>query len=434
MKKDKIDSQFASSMINAMTGIGGAGDSRTAGTFAYGPQIDQYQANSLYNTTWIGRKVVDIPAEDMTKHWREILIPDADPAIIKTILDTEKQLHIKTRVLTAIKWARLFGGSLLLLGVRDGKDLREPLDVNAVKQGDLEFVQVLDRHRVGTQGTNTWNPFSENYLDPMYYSIFGTDVHHSRIIKFIGLEPTYETISLYGYFGISVLQPMYETIRDAMQALAGASNLTLKASQDVLKTPQLWDFIGTEDEEKITQRFALMQAQRSMLNMLILDDGESFESTAATFSGLDNVLDKLLSMVAGSSGIPATKFFGQAPVGFNATGESDMRNYYDDIRSGQENMLRPRLEVLDDIMVRSSIGVMPDDYSFEFNNLSQPTMKEESEIDDKHLDKLKKLWEIGVPEEVLLKDAMEMGLSKNLTEETLSELSEEPEIDEGTFD
>ncbi len=429
MEKNKLDSEFASSLINAMTGTGGAGDSRTAGLFAYGPQVDQYQANALYHSSWFARKIVDIPADDMVKHWREFHIQDADPSVIEVIKKTEKQLHIKSRVLTAIKWARLFGGSLLILGVRDNADLREPLNVDAIGFGDLEFVQVLDKHRVGTQETNTWNPFSADYLEPMFYNIYGSDVHHSRVIKFIGLEPTYETLPLCGYFGTSVLQPMYETLRDATQALAAASNLTLKASQDVLKTPQLWDLVGTTDEEKINKRFSLMQAQRSILNMLVLDSGEEFESVTTTFSGLDNVLDKLLSMVVGAGDIPATRFFGESPAGMNATGESDMRNYYDRIHSDQENMLRSKLEILDDVMLRSSLGGIPDEYSFEFCNLNQPTQAEEAEIEDKQLDKLGKLFDIGVPTEVLLKDALEMGLSKNLTEEIIDEMSAEPDFD-----
>lgn len=431
MERKKIDSDYASAMVNALTGTGTESDSRTAGKFTYGPIMDQVQAGALYSSTWMGRKIVDIPAEDMVKHWREFDIADSDPSVIKTIRDVEKKLHIKSRVLTAIKWARLFGGSLLIMGVRDGLPLDQPLELNSVGEGDLDFVQVLDMHRVGAQGMNTWNPFSEDFLEPLHYNIFGSLVHHSRVIKFIGLQPTYETISTYNYFGMSVLQPMYETIRDAMQGLAGASNMTMKASQDVLKTPQLWDFVGTNEESKISQRFALMQKQRSMLNLLVLDKDESFESVSTTFSGLDNVLTALLDQVVGASGIPRTKFFGDSPRGMNATGESDMRNYYDEIRNGQENILRPKLEALDEVFIRSAIGDMPESYSFTFNNLFQSTPQEQAEIDDKNLDKLKKLWDVGVPIDVLLRDAIEMKLSKNLTEESLVEILEdnEPEPD-----
>jgi len=426
MEKTKLDSGYASAIMNSTTGTGGAGDARTAGSFGFGPILGYQEAAALYSSVWFASKIVNIPAEDMTKHWRTHDITDADPSLIQTVKLTEKKLHVKERVLTAIKWGRLFGGSLLLLGVRDDKELSEHLDVETIGQGDLEFLQVVDRYQVGVQETNTWTPFSESYLEPEYYNIFGSIVHRSRVIKFIGKQPTYLTLPVCNYFGESVLQDLYETLRDAMQGLAGASNLTLKANQDVLKTPQLWDLVGTPEEGKINKRFALMQAQRSLLNMLVLDSGEEFESIATTFSGLEGVLDKLLDMVVGSSNIPATRFFGQAPQGMNATGEGDMRNYYDMIASQQENSLRPKLEALDDVLIRSALGDMPESYGFTFNNLNQPTQKEERENKGVDLDNLKKLWEIGVPEEVLLKDALEMGLSKNLTMDLIKELAEDP--------
>lgn len=40
-------------------------------------------------------------------------------------------------------------------------------------------------------------------------------------------------------------------------------------------------------------------------------------------------LDRFLQIVSGAADIPAIRLLSQSPAGMNATGESDLRNYYD---------------------------------------------------------------------------------------------------------
>ena len=60
--------------------------------------------------------------------------------------------------------------------------------------------------------------------------------------------------------------------------------------------------------------------------------------------------------------MPATsrwlRLFDQSPVGQNATGESDLRNYYDwPSQANRKGALREPLELLLDIMCRSELGM-----------------------------------------------------------------------------
>ena len=80
------------------------------------------------------------------------------------------------------------------------------------------------------------------------------------------------------------------------------------------------------------------------------------------------------------SGVPATKLLGSSSDGMNATGEGDIRNFYDHIKSYQDNFLHERLDYLDRIVAMSTFGSIPQDYGFEFNPLWQPTDKEVAEV------------------------------------------------------
>ena len=80
--------------------------------------------------------------------------------------------------------------------------------------------------------------------------------------------------------------------------------------------------------------------------------------------------------ISGCAGIPYSKVWGVSPSGLNSTGEGDETNYYDRIRSSQNNQLAQPLNYLDQIMVRSAVGEFPKDYDFVWNPLKQPNQVE----------------------------------------------------------
>ena len=71
--------------------------------------------------------------------------------------------------------------------------------------------------------------------------------------------------------------------------------------------------------------------------------------------------------MAGAAEIPATRLFGRSPQGLNATGEADMKNYYERVAQIQESMFRPALDRLLPVLFVSTLGFLPGhlDYVFE---------------------------------------------------------------------
>src|SRR5690606_930445 len=56
------------------------------------------------------------------------------------------------------------------------------------------------------------------------------------------------------------------------------------------------------------------------------DDFQQF--TLQNFTGINDIYESFMLDVSGAAQIPVTKLFGRSPAGFQATGESDLRNYY----------------------------------------------------------------------------------------------------------
>ena len=84
--------------------------------------------------------------------------------------------------------------------------------------------------------------------------------------------------------------------------------------------------------------------------------------------------------MAGAAEIPVTKLFGHSPQGFNSTGESDLRNYYDMIAQSQERSLQPALERLLPVMAISCWGYVPEDLEIVFEPVMTTSPAERAEL------------------------------------------------------
>jgi phage-related protein (TIGR01555 family) len=107
------------------------------------------------------------------------------------------------------------------------------------------------------------------------------------------------------------------------------------------------------------------------VNATLIDTAEEWERKQLTFSGMDGVMSMYLMIAAGAADIPATRLLGRAPAGENATGESDIRNYYDRLQSDQKVRIQPVLSRLDEVLLRHVFGDRDEDIYYEWAPLWQ---------------------------------------------------------------
>lgn len=99
-----------------------------------------------------------------------------------------------------------------------------------------------------------------------------------------------------------------------------------------------------------------------------------------TFTGIPEVMLQIGQQISGAIGVPLVRLFGQSPTGFNSTGESDLRTYYDNVKHDQDSDLRPGMKRLLNVMYESEMGTPPaDDFSFEFKSLWQMTNEQKAQ-------------------------------------------------------
>ena len=115
----------------------------------------------------------------------------------------------------------------------------------------------------------------------------------------------------------------------------------------------------------------------------VINKGDAIHNTQYTFAGLADVYDRIMMDVAGAARTPVTKLFGRSPAGMNATGESDLINYYDYIDGLRETDFRAIIERLLPVLCLSAWGVIPDDLDIDFPPMQTPDAKEVAEITER---------------------------------------------------
>lgn len=420
--------------VNLLNKYGTAQDNSQAYEWQGENLMMDMDLSRYYETNGLFAKIIDEPAKEAFKHGYELGINDKTTSDF--VAKELKRLHWKSKGIEAIKWARLYGGSIIVMMVDDGKGLEEPLDWNAVKR--IEELRVYDRSIVSPDYTSLyhydlnrpWQSTTPKYGMPEYYyvySVFGHFiVHESRcLILKNGCLPERVTNSLYRFWGIPILLKIKQALRESITAHSNANKLLDRCVQAIYKMKDLAQTLEQEDgEEMVLKRLQVIDMARGLLNSLVIDaEGEDYDFKTMTLTGVDEIIDKACQMLSAITSIPQTILWGRSPAGENATGESDFENYYNMVEGDiQEDMLYDNLTTLiDGILLagknRGAINDIPE-YNLEFNPLWSLNEKEQADVDQKKAETEKARAEaaqIYITNQVLTPDEVRNSLKKSET-------------------
>jgi phage-related protein (TIGR01555 family) len=172
-----------------------------------------------------------------------------------------------------------------------------------------------------------------------------------------------------------------DAVKAAGLVSSSIASMIAEAKLDVIKVPGLLEMLSTTvGTERLRERFSFAMAAKSTVNTTLIDGGEEWERIALTFSNMDQVMGMYLNIASGAADIPATRLIGRAPAGENATGESDMRNYYDRLQADQMVRVQPALTRLDEVLIRHALGDRPEEVHYTWKPLWQMTEDQKSQI------------------------------------------------------
>lgn len=383
--------------VNLMNKYGTSQDNSESYSFDREPVIPDMQLTSLYEGNGLFSKIIDTPAEEALKHGFDLNLKNDDlDAFVESALD---DLEWEEKAATAIKWARLYGGAIIVMLIDDGRGLEEPVDWENVRS--IDELRVYERAIVQPDYTSLYmqdfgvrgkpNRASKFGQPEFYYvsSIYGSfTVHESRCLVFRnGVLPEQISNSTYQYWGMPEYVRIRRALRETTTAHSDAVKLLERSVQAVYSMKNLAALLTTDEgENQVLKRLQVIDQARSFLNSIAIDsEGENYDFKTTQFAGVSDVIDSTCNMLSALTNIPQTILFGRSPAGMNATGDADLENYYNFVERIQKLMLKRNLRDLLDVIFRAGVASKEvdeiPDYKLTFNPLWSLSDTEQATVD-----------------------------------------------------
>jgi phage-related protein (TIGR01555 family) len=387
---------------NLITGLNSA---KTAKKRATHHRLDgllsEEELESMFAEDGLAARIVKLLPDDMFREGWEYEFPELDDLKSAEFTDDYDEVFevigAQAKLKLAFYWARLYGGAAILIGVVDGQTMDKPLDPRKIKS--FEKLKILDRTEIEFSRIQfQLDPGMPRYGLPVYYPIkfdagsgVGDEklVHYTRVLEIHGdTLPRKAAATLSAdnrYWGISVLQRAEERLKTLGSSLGSIDQLLDEMSVGKYKIKDLAMLLSApEGKASIQRRVELMDLTRSAFRSQYLDSEEEYSRDSVSFQGIPEVLYIIFMLLSADTGYPITRLFGVSPGGMNATGESDMRNYYDSVRSLQSTELKPILLYI--LHIISEWKKIPEPY-IKFLPLETMNEKEQAELDKLNVDK-----------------------------------------------
>lgn len=383
--------------VNLLNKYGTKQDNSEAYKFEREPVIPDMQLTGLYEGNGLFSKIIDTPAEEALKHGFDLNLKSNEMnAFVDEALD---DLEWDEKATTAIKWARLYGGALIVMLIDDGRGLEEPVDWEHIRS--IDELRVYERSIVQPDyaslyqqdygGKGVGNRVSK-FGQPEYYyvsSIYGSfKVHESRCLVFRnGVLPEQTSNATYLFWGMPEYVRIRRALRETVTAHTDSVKLLERSVQAIYSMKGLASLLTTDDgENQVLKRLQLVDTSRGLLNSIAIDsEGEQYDFKTFQFSGVKDVIDATCNMLSALTNIPQTILFGRSPAGMNATGDSDFESYYNFVEKIQRLMLKRNLRTLLDVVFRAGIAsgdvAEEPDYKLEFKPLWSLSDTEQATVD-----------------------------------------------------
>ena len=364
--------RFDGGYVNMLNRYGAAQDSSSAWQFQSDGIIPDMYLTEQYEGNGLFAKIIDIPAEEAIKHGYNLGLTDTDAETY--ITDRLDYLNWEEKAATAIKWSRLYGGALGVMLIDDGGGIDEPINWRRIK--GIEEIRVYDRACVWPDYSVMYQydipkpnrrgkakSYAPRHGMPEYYyvnSIYGQFwVHTDRCLIFRnGILPERTMQPNYRFWGMPEYIRIKRELRETMTSHSTGVKMLERSVQAVYAMKELAALLAADDGlELVIKRLQTIDQGRYVHNSIAIDaEGESYDFKTIPMAGVKDVIDTTCNMLSAVTNIPQTLLFGRCPAGMNATGKSDLENWYSYIERIQKLNLRRNMQTLLDIIIHAGVN------------------------------------------------------------------------------
>lgn len=358
---------------NELTSIGTEDKVKSFTNYGYSNSTLNYPLwLALYNDSWVFRRAIDKPAQDIVTAGFTIHGKENDYSNVYKEFD-----KFKFDIIQLLQWGALFGGSIAIIlvdGITD-EELSRAIDSKKIR-GKRMRLYVTDRWYGVAPSSETVTRMSDiDFGLPKYYDVYFADgkyirVHHSWVLRYEHrtAPKLIKTGMLQGWGYAEGSHILNEISRDD-QLKCSITSLINKSLIEVIKMSGMRGIFMGQDkgtEDLLYKRLEMVNWGRTYNSLTFLDKDDEYQIHELNgISGLSQLLETNMWLVAASLEMQGI-LFGDLRGGLSQ--ESDaFKRYAVTIKNRAESYARPVYQkLLMFIYIKLGIEETPE---FEFNSL-----------------------------------------------------------------
>lgn len=336
------------------------------------------------------RAPAETTADEMTREW--IKFTGASEAESEELKATCTQFGVQGICRQAVLNDSYFGRAQIYIDI-DGQDTpdkrNKPLlvDKESVEKGGigpslkgkLNGFKSIEPIWSTPQAYNSNDPTKPDFYTPDSWYVMGVNTHATRLLTLIS-RPLPDILKpAYNFSGMSMSQLIEPYVVRWLKTVDSVNRLLSNFSTSVILTD-----LGSQLQDNgkaLLDRLRLMTLTRDNRGILALNKAsEEFAQNNIPLGGLADLQMQALEHMAFPTHIPLMKLTGQAPGGLGATGEGEIKVWYDHVGAQQEVFLQSPLSTMLNVVQLHLWGKINPKIGFEFVPLDTPTDKEMSEM------------------------------------------------------
>src|SRR4030065_456994 len=206
--------QFLDTLQNLVPTLGRYSKDKAASSEFGTLAITDAELTAIHESGGIGGKVIDCVADDLTRKWRTVTIPDEDS---KPFYDLEAALNAQQVIGDLVRWSRLYGGAVVVVEIDGDDPAQELIESTLSPVKPITRLRALGRHELSGANRGRTTGRAASYL----VSGTGETFHPSRVLGPLdGIPRTITGLYSARGFGERILKGVYHSLGAAAPAAA----------------------------------------------------------------------------------------------------------------------------------------------------------------------------------------------------------------------
>ncbi len=374
----EFKSEVEDAYSNALLGIGGADKVEKYTSYGFSNNTLNFTYwLALYNHSWVFRRVIDKPSEDMVRQGLNIISEhNKNEEIIRRFNKLKSQFTL------LYKWGRLFGGAVMVL-LFDGVELNQmhqSIDVffknKTLTKETAMSAWVTDRWYGLQWSDETVTEISDgDFGKPKYYTITFADgkqykIHYSWVLRYEHrVAPNLIKLGMLQGWGYSEGSHIINELNRDEKLKNSIQSLINKSLIEVIKMSGMRGvFMGADQDNQaqLKKRLEMVNWGRNFNSLTFLDTNDDYQmNTFPGLSGLSDILEQNMWLVAAAVNMQGI-LFGDLKGGFSNDVEA-LTRYNETISTLNDTYARPALFKF--IKICYMLEDIEEDVEFGFNSL-----------------------------------------------------------------